>query len=158
MSKNIEVTEDAIKILLFFILIIYPLTASSHPGGTDSRGGHKCWKNCSDWGLEKGEYHLHDNDWKPIRLDKDGKPLINSNPGILEPQESNPSEYSKSTKTTGEQTNTDTESTKEKSIIINRHFTTNQEGGSLLLNPLLLVLLIVLLILLLAIIYKKRQK
>ncbi|MDA8340159.1 MAG: YHYH domain-containing protein [Nitrospiraceae bacterium] len=156
MSKNTKVTirpADAIKILLFFILIIYPLTASSHPGGTDSRGGHKCWKNCSDWGLEKGEYHLHDNDWKPIRLDKDGKPLINSNPEILE---SNPSEYSESTKATGEQTNT--ESTKEKSIIINRHFTTNPEEGILLLNPLLLVLLIVFLILLLVILYKKRQK
>ena len=39
-------------------------------GKTDYRGGHKCWKNCSEWELRYGEYHLHDKDWKPIRLDK----------------------------------------------------------------------------------------
>lgn len=32
----------------------------AHPGRTDSNGGHTCRTNCSQWGLEDGEYHYHD--------------------------------------------------------------------------------------------------
>ena len=47
-------------------------SAIAHPGKTDYRGGHKCWKNCGEWELSSGEYHLHDKDWKPIRFDQQG--------------------------------------------------------------------------------------
>jgi hypothetical protein len=37
------------------------LSASAHPGNTDSSGCHTCRTNCSDWGLSYGEYHCHNN-------------------------------------------------------------------------------------------------
>ena len=49
--------------------------ASAHQGKTDYRGGHKCFRNCDEWGLEKRGYHFHDKDWKPIRLNKMGNPI-----------------------------------------------------------------------------------
>lgn len=58
-----------------------PFSASAHPGKTDYRGGHKCWKNCGEWELLRGEYHLHDEDWKPIRLDQKGTVAEPSQPG-----------------------------------------------------------------------------
>lgn len=51
-----------------------------HPGKVDFKGGHKCRKNCAERGLEIGEYHLHDKDWNPIRLDKNRQPLITAPP------------------------------------------------------------------------------
>jgi len=61
--------------LLIFILLMLPLTASSHPGKTDIRDGHKCWKNCVERGLEKGEYHLHDKNRNAIRLHQEEAPV-----------------------------------------------------------------------------------
>lgn len=60
---------------LAFVFLI-TVCAYAHPGKTDYHGGHKCWKGCGEWGLEHEEYHLHDKDWKPIRLDRNGKPAI----------------------------------------------------------------------------------
>lgn len=64
------------KLLILILILLLPLTALPHPGRTDKRGGHKCWKNCSSWGLDYAEYHLHDKNWKPIRLDKNGNPMM----------------------------------------------------------------------------------
>jgi len=51
----------------------FDLCFRSRPSGkTDRRGGHKCWKNCGEWELGRGEYHLHDKEGKPIRLDQSG--------------------------------------------------------------------------------------
>ncbi len=52
--------------LLFFV----PFSASSHPGKTDRYGGHKCIKGCEEWKLYYKEYHLHDKDGRPIRVNK----------------------------------------------------------------------------------------
>jgi beta-lactamase superfamily II metal-dependent hydrolase len=40
-------------------LLLSPLAAHAHPGGTDSNGGHHCWTNCEKWGLKYGQYHYH---------------------------------------------------------------------------------------------------
>ena len=61
--------------LAIFILLVFPFTASSHPGKTDVRDGHKCWKNCYERGLEKGEYHLHDKNRNAIRLHQEEAPV-----------------------------------------------------------------------------------
>jgi hypothetical protein len=61
-----------IFIFLLFIFLL-PFSAIAHPGKTDYRGGHKCWKNCNQWELLRGEYHLHDKDWNPIRLNQKGE-------------------------------------------------------------------------------------
>ena len=57
-------------LLLALLLFIFPVLAWSHPGKTDSVGGHKCYKGCEKWELLFGEYHLHDKDGKPIRVAK----------------------------------------------------------------------------------------
>lgn len=68
-------------------IFLFSAYVHAHPGKTDYRGGHKCWKNCSEWDLSYGEYHLHDKDWKPRRVDREGKPInpIQYNP-IIEPE------------------------------------------------------------------------
>jgi len=52
------------------LIVIFPVLAWSHPGKTDTMGGHKCYKGCEKWDLLFGEYHLHDKDGKPIRVAK----------------------------------------------------------------------------------------
>jgi competence protein ComEC len=43
-------------------MFLVPLSqASASPGGTDSNGGHTCYTNCAQYGLESGEYHFHDD-------------------------------------------------------------------------------------------------
>lgn len=44
---------------VFLCLLVYSNSAYSHPGRTDSSGGHTCRTNCESWGLEYGEYHYH---------------------------------------------------------------------------------------------------
>ena len=63
------------NIIFLIAIILFSVSAYAHPGKTDYRGGHKCWKNCSEWKLRYGEYHLHDKDWRPIRLDKKDNPI-----------------------------------------------------------------------------------
>ena len=48
-------------IILSVILCLFISSHSvySHPGRTDSSGGHTCRTNCESWGLEYGEYHYH---------------------------------------------------------------------------------------------------
>jgi hypothetical protein len=48
-------------LLLLIILLLSPTGTSAHPGNTDANGGHYCWTNCEDWGLNYGEYHYHDD-------------------------------------------------------------------------------------------------
>lgn len=71
--------------------MLFPLPAPAHPGKTDVRDGHKCWKNCDEWGLERGEYHLHDKNWNPIRLNKDSNP-VGLHAVEMQPQATGPSE------------------------------------------------------------------
>lgn len=46
--------------LMFFGTFSMNLTYA-HPGNTDESGGHTCYTNCGDWGLEYGEYHYHNS-------------------------------------------------------------------------------------------------
>jgi len=50
------------------MLFIIPVPALSHPGKTDRYGAHRCLRGCEEWGLLYGEYHTHDKDGKPIRI------------------------------------------------------------------------------------------
>jgi hypothetical protein len=61
-----------IKLLILVILaaILYPSEVLSHHGRTDRHGGHKCRKDCAEWHLNVGEYHLHDENGNPIRIGK----------------------------------------------------------------------------------------
>ncbi|GAB6930707.1 hypothetical protein JCM10914A_46900 [Paenibacillus sp. JCM 10914] len=54
MTKRI-ITGSLALLLVFSSASI----VSAHPGRTDANGGHRCWTNCSKWGLEYGEYHYH---------------------------------------------------------------------------------------------------
>ncbi len=56
------------KFLLVCLLLACPVLAVAHPGKTDRLGGHKCWKDCGEWDLDYGEYHLHDKDYRPLRV------------------------------------------------------------------------------------------
>ena len=60
-------------VLLFIVVFLIPLSSFAHPGKTDHEGGHKCWKNCGEWELGRGEYHLHDEEWNPVHIDRKGK-------------------------------------------------------------------------------------
>ena len=46
--------------------------ALAHPGKTDRQGGHRCRRGCGEWALRYGEYHLHDKDFRPIRVEIKG--------------------------------------------------------------------------------------
>jgi hypothetical protein len=56
------------------IIVFLPSLATAHPGKTDRRGGHVCRKDCSEWDLYVGEYHLHDEDDRPLRIEKKAPP------------------------------------------------------------------------------------
>jgi hypothetical protein len=58
------------RILILAVLCAYPFVVQAHPGKTDRHGGHRCLKECEEWTLFYDEYHLHDKDWKPIRIEK----------------------------------------------------------------------------------------
>lgn len=143
--------------LLFFTLVLYPPMASSHPGKTDSRNGHKCWKNCAEWGLERGEYHLHDKNWKPVRLDKNGTPLVNSSPQPPELQASMPYEDTKPQVTIDTIGNGQTDNENKGGVTETDRTSVAPEGNRLPFNLLLIILLIVFLILLLLLIRKKQK-
>ena len=73
----------AIKKLLILVIlatILYPAAVLSHPGGTDRHGGHKCRKDCADWHLDIGEYHLHDENGNPMRVEKQENGEISQQP------------------------------------------------------------------------------
>jgi len=55
-----------ILVLMFFLL--GSSGSLAHPGKTDYQDAHRCLKNCGEWDLEYGEYHLHDKDRNPIRI------------------------------------------------------------------------------------------
>ncbi|MBI5639708.1 MAG: hypothetical protein HZA17_04705 [Nitrospirae bacterium] len=50
------------------LIVMTPVSGLSHPGKTDRHGGHKCRKGCGQIGLAYGEYHLHDRDFRTIRV------------------------------------------------------------------------------------------
>ena len=47
-------------------ILVLPLSAVAHSGGTASSGGHYCWTDCEAYGLQVGEYHYHDENDNPV--------------------------------------------------------------------------------------------
>lgn len=58
------------KIVIWIVVFLLPLAAWGHPGKTDRHGGHKCLKGCEEWNLYYAEYHLHDKDGRPVRVNR----------------------------------------------------------------------------------------
>lgn len=63
------------KIICLALILLISGSALAHPGKTDRQGGHKCLKNCEEWELVFSEYHLHDKEGNPVRLDAKGSPV-----------------------------------------------------------------------------------
>jgi hypothetical protein len=82
-SQHNQYTLPVKCLLVLTLLVLCPSVVLSHPGKTDKRGGHRCWKGCAQWQLDYGEYHLHDKDFMPIRLEKTGNVTPVSEPSRL---------------------------------------------------------------------------
>jgi len=151
----------AMKTVLFLIcLFLMPFSLSAHPGKTDHRGGHKCWKNCVEWELGRGEYHLHDKDWNPIRLDRKGHVVEVEKPAgvpipdkrflLEEPARKAPESVPVEQENSGAKT---------PAVIVEKHQTmTVYEESVLPLNTIMLLLLAFLMIIVLIYVRKRREK
>ncbi len=62
-------------ILALMLFLLGSSAALAHPGKTDYQDAHRCLKNCGEWDLEYGEYHLHDKDRNPIRIAAKNTPV-----------------------------------------------------------------------------------
>jgi len=143
-------------------MFLLPFSASAHPGKTDYRGGHKCWKNCVQWELRRGEYHLHDKDWNPIRLDHkgnvveaekpEGVPIPDKRFLLEEPAEKAPGSASVVQENSGIKT-------PDQHVIVEKHQTlTVYEESVLPLNTILLLLLAFFMLIVLIFVRKRREK
>lgn len=141
------------KGMIFTIVLLFPLFASAHPGKTDYRDGHKCWKNCTEWGIGYGEYHLHDKDRKPLRLDRKDRPSMQVQP---EPTPQTEPVRETSSVIPPEQVKQETKES-EKRYVEQNYITTIYEESILPLNIMFLVLA-VLLLMALIFIRKKRKE
>jgi len=54
----------------FILALFFALPAAAHPGKTDRHGGHQCLKDCAEWDLFYREYHMHDKDGRPVRVER----------------------------------------------------------------------------------------
>lgn len=147
----------AIKKLLILVIIAaiwYPAAVLSHPGGTDRHGGHKCRKDCADWHLDIGEYHLHDENGNPIRVEKQENGEISQQPEPAGQRAFAPDETTeiKKPETPAGINGQIPQNTQETNYI------SIQKGDKCIafLNPFLLIMLIALLLLLLLL--KRRKK
>jgi hypothetical protein len=137
-------------------------SASAHPGKTDRRGGHKCWKNCGEWELGRGEYHLHDKDWNPVRLDQKGNVLEAEKPeGVPTPDKRFLMEESAekaSEPLSGLQKNSG-DKMPTQHVVVEKHQTlTVYEESVLPFNTILLLLLALLMLVVLIFVRRKREK
>ncbi len=148
---------SAVKKLLVVIIIAiiwHPVAVLSHPGGTDRHGGHKCRKDCADWHLDAGEYHLHDENGNPIRLNKQENVEISQQPEpagerTLAPAGTTEIEKPETSAGINGQIPKNTQEIKYDSI---------QRSATLIAFPNLLLLLMLIALLLLLLILKKRKK
>ena len=150
------------NIVSLIVILLFSVCAYAHPGKTDYRGGHKCWKNCSEWELRYGEYHLHDKDWKPIRLDKNGNPIkpIHLMPEPESPKQSlsiEPAEQTQVVATTEEKIG-EVQKPDIKTVNEHNYNMTIYEESILPFNIILLLILVLLLLIALIFIRKKREK
>lgn len=54
------------RALLILAVLALPTAAFAHGGGVDSKGGHRCKRNCERHGMMPGQYHFH-----PTTMDED---------------------------------------------------------------------------------------
>lgn len=150
------------KKICLALIFLFSASAFAHPGKTDRRGGHKCWKNCTGWELRFGEYHLHDKDWKPIRLDARGNPIPDEPPPHDMTSSQEPQERAEPPKPeqTGLRPSGDNVPGKPETRIIKeyKHTTVVREEEILSLNNILLLALIFLLLAALIFIRQGRGK
>ncbi|QDZ88689.1 YHYH domain-containing protein [Priestia megaterium] len=70
----------AIFTFLFLLSCLFTQEVTyAHPGNTDEDGGHTCYTNCEDWGLEYGEYHYHDEpeeEEEPVEQEDDSDIVV----------------------------------------------------------------------------------
>lgn len=141
--------------LLFFFLISFGFLLfsapdlSAHPGKTDLQDGHKCLKNCEEWELYYSEYHLHDKDRNPIRLD--GKKVRQESvaapaQGLTPQLQAIPEQEAEQTKIT-----------EQKIVTVYEYKMPVKEESVLQINDLLLLILAGILLLALTVLRKKRQ-
>ena len=142
-------------VLSLIIMFLLPFSAIAHPGKTDYRGGHKCWKNCGQWELRGGEYHLHDKDWNPIRLDYKGNVVEAEKPeGVPTPEK----RFLLEEPATGEQENSGTKIPDQHVVVEKHQILTVYEESVMPLNTILLILLAVLMLIVLIFVRRKREK
>jgi hypothetical protein len=124
------------NLMILAFAVFLPIVAEGHPGKTDRFGGHKCLKGCEEWGLFYNEYHLHDKDGKPIRINrKNTKGLKNPTTPALE---------SVMTPTVAAAP----AAPEIETAVVHRYVTTVYEENIIASNPLVWVLLFLLLLLL----------
>ena len=147
-------------VLLLIALFLIPSSSLAHPGKTNYKGGHKCWKNCSEWELGRGEYHLHDEDWNPVHIDRQEKVIKKEQPkGVPTPEKRFLLEDNGSA--TGPVT--EVRENKESSITEQRPVATENrtpgvyEESFLPFNSILLLLLALLMLIVLIYVRKKRK-
>jgi hypothetical protein len=145
------------KIVLNLILIfMIPSFLLAHPGKTDYRGGHKCWKNCNQWDLARSEYHLHDRQGETIRVGEPVKtvqPKSVSVPGKPFLQEESPEQPEASVPAMKQENEPD------KRIVVEKHETlTVYQKSYLSFYSILMFLLAFLLLILLVFVRKRNEK
>jgi len=133
------------KLILFVMLCAWPITAFAHPGKTDKYGGHMCLKGCEEWKLFYKEYHLHDKDGKPIRVNRNKKGKA-AGPAKREPL--------------SVPTVTFVRADQPKTAIVTTalHVTNVYEENMIVPNPLLYLLVVLLLLLLVLRMNRKREE
>jgi len=142
---DVSYTRSMKKMIVLASVFVLAATALAHPGKTDRFGGHKCLKDCEEWGLYYSEYHLHDKDGKPIRVSR--------KKNAIPMQEQN----EKSSATATAPTVIDAPRT-EQTVTEYRYVTVAQEESALSLNPLLLMLLVLLLLWLILRLNRKTER
>jgi len=144
-------------VLSLIFIFLLPFSSIAHPGKTDYRGGHKCWKNCGEWELRRGEYHMHDKDWNPIRFDRQGNVVEAEKPdGVPIPDKKFLLEES-ADKVSPQKNNGD--KMPDQHIVVEKHQTlTVYEENFLPLNAIMLLLLAFLMLIVLIFVRKRREK
>jgi hypothetical protein len=147
--------------LAMLFIFLMPFSAIAHPGKTDHRGGHKCWKNCGEWELRRGEYHLHDKDWNPIRLDSKGDAIETVRPGAVPTPEKRFLQEESATGSGGTaseiQKTPESKGTARQTIVEEHHIVNVYEESLLPFNYILLLLLAFLMLIVLLYVRKKKK-
>ncbi len=133
------------NLIMLVLLIVLPAAVMAHPGKTDLYGGHKCLKDCEEWGLYYAEYHLHDKDGKPIHINR----KKNAAEAAPAPVASAATETAAPAPVVTVQTQT---------VTVNRYVTNVYEENLFSSNPFLYILLMLLLLLLVLRMNRKREE